>query len=43
MKAFLDRTGVNELIAVSTMYDVQDQIKSAQLFAEIMMELNENK
>ncbi len=43
VKAFLDQTGVNELIAVSTMYDVKDRIKSTQLFAEIMMELNENK
>ncbi|MEI6945672.1 LLM class flavin-dependent oxidoreductase [Paraflavisolibacter sp. H34] len=41
VKAFLDQTKVNELIAVSTMYDINDRIKSARLFAEIMMELNE--
>ena len=43
VKAFLDQTGVNELIAVSTMYDIQDRIKSVRLFAEIMVEINEDK
>jgi luciferase family oxidoreductase group 1 len=43
IQAFLAETGVNELIAVSTMYDVNDRIKSARLFAEIMMEINECK
>jgi luciferase family oxidoreductase group 1 len=43
IQAFLDQTGVNELIAVYTMYDINDRIKSAKLFAEIMMEINENK
>ena len=42
IQAFLNQTGVDELIAVSTMYDINDRIKSAKLFAEIMMEINEN-
>lgn len=41
--AFLDQTGVDELIVVSAMYDINDRIKSARLFAEIMTEINENK
>lgn len=41
IKAFLDQTRVNELIAVSAMYDIDDRLKSARLFAEIMMEINE--
>ena len=43
VKAFLDQTGVNELIAVSTTYDIQDRIKSVRLFAEIMVEINGDK
>lgn len=43
LKAFLDQTGVNELIAVSAMYNIDERIKSARLFAEIMSEINENK
>lgn len=43
IKAFLDQTGVHELIAVSTMYDIDDRIKSARLFAAIMQEINEGK
>ncbi|MDO1451506.1 LLM class flavin-dependent oxidoreductase [Rhodocytophaga aerolata] len=43
VKAFLDQTNVDELIAVSTMYDIQDRIKSARVFAEIMREINEKK
>lgn len=38
---FLTETGVNELIAVSTMYDIKDRIKSAKLFGEIMTEINQ--
>jgi luciferase family oxidoreductase group 1 len=41
IQAFLAETGVDELIAVSTMYNINDRIKSARLFAEIMMEINE--
>ncbi len=40
IKAFLDQTGVNELIAVSAMYDINARLKSARLFAEIMKEIN---
>jgi luciferase family oxidoreductase group 1 len=40
LKAFLNQTGVHELIAVSTMYNIDDRIKSARLFAEIVMEIN---
>lgn len=40
IQAFLAKTGVDELIAVSTMYDINDRIKSARLFAEIMKEIN---
>ena len=43
-QAFRERgvaeTGVDELIAVSTMYNIEDRIKSARLFAEIMNEIN---
>lgn len=41
IRTFLDQTKANELIAVSTMFDINDRIKSTRLFAEIMMELNE--
>lgn len=43
IQAFLDQTQVNELIAVSTMYDLQDRVKSARLFAEILGEINESR
>jgi len=43
IEAFLEETGVNELIATSPMYAQEDRIKSAKLFGEIMMEINENK
>ena len=41
VKAFLEQTGVNELITVSTMYDIEARIKSTRLFSEIMKEINE--
>jgi luciferase family oxidoreductase group 1 len=40
VKAFLEETGVDELIAVSAMYDIKDRIQSARLFAEVMNEIN---
>ncbi len=40
IKEFVDQTQVDELIAVTNIYDGQDRIKSYQLFAEIMKELN---
>jgi luciferase family oxidoreductase group 1 len=39
---FLEETNVDELIAVSTMYSPKDRIKSAQLFAEVIKEINVN-
>ncbi|MGE8378825.1 Limonene 1,2-monooxygenase [compost metagenome] len=39
-KAFLEETQVDELIMVSTIYDITDRIKSAELFAEVMEEIN---
>jgi alkanesulfonate monooxygenase SsuD/methylene tetrahydromethanopterin reductase-like flavin-dependent oxidoreductase (luciferase family) len=38
--AFLHQTGVNELIIVNTMYDINARIKSTRLFSEIMKEIN---
>lgn len=43
VRAFLDQTGVNELIATSAMYDLDDRLKSARLFAEVMQEINEER
>ena len=43
VNAFLDATGVDELIAVSAMYNIADRIKSARLFAEVMKEINEGR
>ena len=43
IKDFLDQARVNELIAVSPMYDIDDRIKSTRLFAEVMLEINEGK
>lgn len=40
IKAFMAATQVDELIAVTNIYDGEDRIKSYQLFAEIMQELN---
>ncbi|MGB1313813.1 MAG: LLM class flavin-dependent oxidoreductase [Bizionia paragorgiae] len=41
VKAFIDSTQVNELIAVTNIYNIKDRIRSYELFAEIMKELNE--
>lgn len=43
IKEFLDQTRVDELIAVSTIYDIGDRIKSVRLFADVMTEINEGK
>lgn len=43
IKAFIEATGVDELIAVSAMYNIDDRIISARLFAEVMIEINEGK
>ena len=41
VKAFLKETGVDEIIAVCAMYDIEDRIKSVRLFGEVMGEINE--
>lgn len=38
--AFIDETKVDELIMVSTIYSIEDRIRSAELFAKIMQEIN---
>ena len=43
IKAFLDETGVNEVIVACTMYNINDRLKSIRLFAEIMKEINKEK
>ena len=40
VKKFLDETNADELIAVTHIYDANERIKSYELFAEIMKELN---
>ncbi|OBX26461.1 luciferase family oxidoreductase group 1 [Gelidibacter algens] len=40
VKNFLQNNPVDELIAVTNIYDVKDRIRSYELFAEIMEELN---
>ncbi len=40
VKSFIEATQVDELIAVTNIYDSEDRIKSYGLFAEIMCELN---
>ena len=37
---FLEKTQADELIAVTNIYDIKDRIRSYELFAEIMKELN---
>ena len=41
VKSFLEHSQADELIAVTNIYDVKDRIRSYELFAEIMDELNE--
>ncbi len=43
VRTFLEKTSVDELIIVSTIYSIEDRIKSTISFAEIMQELNEEK
>nr|WP_321223403.1 LLM class flavin-dependent oxidoreductase [uncultured Psychroserpens sp.] len=40
VKAFIEHTQVDELIAVTNIYDIKDRVHSYKLFAEIMEELN---
>ncbi|KUJ52188.1 LLM class flavin-dependent oxidoreductase [Chryseobacterium sp. JAH] len=41
LQDFITETNVNELIMVSTIYSIEDRIKSTRLFAEVMIEINE--
>ncbi|HTM65097.1 MAG TPA: LLM class flavin-dependent oxidoreductase [Flavipsychrobacter sp.] len=43
IKAFLEETQVDELIAVSTTYSFDDRVKSVKLFAEVITEINEGR
>ncbi|MBC9797228.1 LLM class flavin-dependent oxidoreductase [Sinomicrobium weinanense] len=43
LEAFLEETQVNELIAVSTTFALEDRINSVRLFGEVMTEINEEK
>ncbi|HLV14158.1 MAG TPA: LLM class flavin-dependent oxidoreductase [Xanthomarina sp.] len=40
VQEFLEQTQADELIAVTNIYDIKDRIRSYELFAEIMKELN---
>jgi luciferase family oxidoreductase group 1 len=41
LKDFINETQVDELIMVSTIYSIDDRIKSAKFFAEVMKEIND--
>ena len=41
VKAFIEQTGVDELIVATHVFDVEDRIKSVNGFAEVMREVNE--
>ncbi|SNC77565.1 luciferase family oxidoreductase, group 1 [Hymenobacter gelipurpurascens] len=43
LQGFLAETQANELITASSMYALEDRLKSTRLFAEIMQEINENR
>ncbi len=43
VKAFIENTGVDELMVATHLFDVKDRIKSVTLFSEIMEELNFGK
>lgn len=40
VEVFLEETQVDELIIVSTIFHLEDRVKSTELFAEIMQEIN---
>ena len=42
VREFIDQTQAVELIAVTNLYDVKDRIRSYELFAEIMKEINQD-
>lgn len=37
---FIDQTNMDELMTVSTIFDIEDRLKSIHLFAELMDEIN---
>lgn len=41
VKAFINQTEVDELIVATHVFDVKDRIKSVELFAKVMREVNE--
>lgn len=43
VKEFIEKTEVDEIIMVSNIFALEDRIKSAKLFAELMDELNDEK
>ncbi|MGO1597523.1 MAG: LLM class flavin-dependent oxidoreductase [Sphingobacterium sp.] len=43
IEGFLNDTEVDELIVVSTMYNLEDRLKSTRLFGEIMTEINQGR
>jgi luciferase family oxidoreductase group 1 len=43
IKAFIENTGVDELMAVTNVFDFEDRKKSVKFFAEMMRELNLGK
>ena len=43
MKAFIENTGVDELMAVTNVFDFEDRMKSVRMFAEIMDEMNSER
>ncbi len=43
VKAFIENTGVDELMVATHVFDVKDRIKSVTLFSEIMEELNSGR
>lgn len=42
-EAFLEQTGVNEILVTTNMYDPADRIHSYEIFAEIMKEINQKE
>ena len=40
MEEFLEQTKIDEIIAVTNIYDAQDRVKSYHLFSGIMNEIN---
>lgn len=43
LQEFISETKVDELMMVSTIYSIEDRIKSAQYFAEVMTEINNDQ